>query len=76
MRHVNNDAPFKGLDQMVNELGDLLAGITDCLARGLQAFLSSSNVGANLSKPIRFEAPLLEPPALHFFFADELLKEN
>jgi hypothetical protein len=76
MRHVNNDEPFIGLDQMVNELGSLLLGITDCLARGIQAFLKNSRVGSNLSEPIRFDAPLLEPPALHFFFGDERLEEN
>ena len=76
MKHVNNEAPFKGLDQMVTELGELLAGITDCLARGMQSFLKISNVGADLSDPIRFEAPLLEPPALHFFFADERLEKS
>ena len=71
MKHVNPDDPFKGLDQMVNELGELLSALTDCLARGLQAFLSKSNIGAKLSEPIRFDAPLLNPLALHYFFADE-----
>lgn len=76
MKHVNNEDPFKGLDQMVTELGELLAGITDCLARGMQSFLKRSNVGAGLSEPIRFDAPILEPPALHFFFADERLEKS
>ena len=73
MKYVNSDDPFKGLDQMVSELGQLLSGVTDCLARGLQAFLKKSNVGAELSEPIRFDAPPLNPLALHFFFADERL---
>lgn len=70
MKHVNADAPFKGLEQMLDELGKLLADVTDCLARGLQAFMHTSNVGATLSEPVRFDAPALEPPALHYFFAD------
>lgn len=73
MKHVNSDDPFKGLDQMVSELGELLMGITACLARGLQAFLQKSGVGGKLSEPTRFEAPPFEPLALHFFFADERL---
>jgi hypothetical protein len=76
MMHVNSHDPFKGLDQMVDELGQLLSGITDCLARGLQAFLKKSNVGAKLSEPIRFEAPLLDPLALHFFFADSRVDQG
>ncbi len=56
---------------MVSELVQLLHGITECLARGLKAFLKKSNVGGKLSEPIRFDAPPLEPLALHFFFADE-----
>lgn len=75
MKHVNSADPFQGLEQMVSELGHLLEGITDCLARGLQAFLKKSGVGDKLSKPIRFEAPPFEPLALHFFFADERLGE-
>jgi hypothetical protein len=73
MSHVNADDPFKGLEQMVCELGQLLEGVTECLARGLQAFLHASGVGSTLSEPIRFDAPLLVPPALHYFFADERL---
>ena len=71
MKHVNHEDPIKGLDQMVSELGQLLEGITDCLARGLQAFLKKGDIGAKLSEPIRFEAPPFEPVALHFFFADK-----
>lgn len=73
MKHVNSEDPFKGLDQMITDLGQLLHGITDCLALGLQAFLKKSGVGGKLSEPIRFDAPPLEPLALHFFFADERL---
>jgi hypothetical protein len=76
MKHVNSDDPFKGLEQMVNELGKLLSDITDCLAQGLQAFLKKSGVGAKLSEPIRFDAPPLKPLALHFFFADERLERG
>lgn len=74
MVHVNKKEPFKGLEQMLHELGQLLEGVTGCLARGLQAFLRSSGVGASLGAPVRFEAPALEPLALHYFFADERLK--
>ena len=73
MKHVKTDDPFKGLEQMVDELDQLLGAVTDCLARGLQAFLNGSGVGALLSEPLRFDAPLLDLPALHFFFADERL---
>lgn len=73
MSHVNADEPFKGLEQMLNELGQLLGDVTECLARGLQAFIHGSGVGGTLSDPVRFDAPLLEPPALHYFFADERL---
>lgn len=73
MKHVNSVDPFKGLEQMVGELGELLSALTDCLARGLQAFLNSSDAVAGMSEPIKFDAPLLLPPALHFFFADERL---
>jgi hypothetical protein len=73
MKHVDPDDPFNGLQQMVDELGQLLSAVTDCLARGLQAFLNASGVGTSLSEPLRFDAPLLDPPALHYFFADERL---
>jgi hypothetical protein len=70
MKHVNANDPFAGLDQMVNELGELLSGLTDCLALGIQEFLKSSGVGSTLSDPQQFEAPPLEPLALHYFFGD------
>lgn len=73
MQHINADEPFNGLEQMVDELGQLLSGMTDCLARGVQAFLHSSGVGGALSEPVRFDAPPLDPPALHYFFADPRL---
>ncbi|CAE6858747.1 hypothetical protein R75471_00052 [Paraburkholderia domus] len=76
MSHVNADDPFKGLEQMLQELGQLVGDITDCLALGLQAFLSESGIGNSLSDPIRFDAPSLEPPALHYFFADERFGGN
>jgi len=71
MSHVNADDPFKGLEQMLQELGQLLDDINDCLARGLQAFLRESGIGGALSDPIRFDAPSYGLPALHYFFADE-----
>jgi hypothetical protein len=58
---------------MVSELGQLLAGITDCLARGLRALLKNGDICVKLSEPIRFEAPPFESCALHYFFADERL---
>jgi len=73
MCHVNANEPFEGLRQMIDELGELLRAVTGCLARGLEAFIHTSGVLANVSDPIRFEAPILEPPALHYFFADERL---
>jgi hypothetical protein len=71
MKHVNTDEPFKGLEQMLDELSHLLSGIVECLERGLQDFLNTSGVGDTLSEPIRFDTPPLNPPALHYFFADE-----
>jgi hypothetical protein len=76
MRHVNGDDPFKGLEQMLDELGQLLSGVTDCLARGLQAFLHCSGVGGTLADAVRFDAPPLEPPGLHYFFADARISMN
>lgn len=73
MKHVNPDDPFAGLSRMVDELGALLTDVVDCLARGMQAFLTTSGVGGELSQPIRIAAPPLEPPALHFFFAERRL---
>lgn len=73
MCHVNAEEPFKGLEQMVEELSRLLRDATDCLARGLQAFMTTSGVGDKLMDATRFEAPMLEPPALHYFFADARL---
>jgi hypothetical protein len=76
MSHVNPDDPMKGLEQMLCELGQLLGDVTECLARGLQAFMSESGIGGSLSDPIRFDAPSLAPPALHYFFADERTGRN
>ena len=73
MCHVNADEPFKGLEQMLDELGELLALITECLARGLTAFIDKNGVGGALADSIRFDAPAFEPPALDYFFADERL---
>jgi hypothetical protein len=75
-RELNSDDPFAGLSQMIEELGSVLVDLTDCLARGLQAFMKTSDVGGKLSDPIRFNAPAFEPPALHYFFADERLHAN
>jgi hypothetical protein len=74
MSHLNAGEPFKGLEQMLDELGGLLGNVTDCLAKGLQAFMNASGVGGTLSDPVRFDAPPMEPPALHYFFADERLQ--
>lgn len=76
MKHVNSDEPFKGLDQMISELSQLLSSITDCLALGLRAFVENRDVGEKRSEPIRFDAPPLEPLALHYFFADERLGQD
>lgn len=60
MKHVNSDDPFAGPEQMVRELGDLLGGLTQCLAHGLQAFLKASGVGGTRSGAIRFQCATLE----------------
>lgn len=74
MLEVNASQPFEGLDQMLSELGELLGQITDCLARGVQAFIASADLVASLGDAVRFDAPAFEPTALHYFFADERLK--
>ncbi len=75
MRHVDAADPFRGLEQMVEDLGQLLGDLTDCLALGLQAFMRTSGIGSELAEATRFEAPMLEPHALHYFFADPRLNE-
>ena len=74
MQHVNANDPFQGLEQMLNDLGGLLGKVTECLARGLRAFLGDSGVGGTMSEPIRFDAPEFKAPKLDYFFADERLK--
>jgi hypothetical protein len=74
MIEVNADEPFEGLKQMLNDLGALLGDITDCLSRGLQAYIHGAGLFARLSEPIRFDAPVCEPTALHYFFADERIE--
>jgi len=74
MLEINADAPFEGLEQMINDLGGLLSDLTDCLARGLQAFIHGAGLIGVVSEPIRFDAPVFEPSALHYFFADERMK--
>ncbi|KVE91461.1 hypothetical protein WJ01_27115 [Burkholderia vietnamiensis] len=71
MSHVNPEVPMKGLEQMLGDLGQLLGDVTECLARGLQAFLNESGIGDSLSDPIRFDAPPIDASSLHYFFADE-----
>lgn len=73
LREMNADDPFAGLGQMIDDLGALLGDLTDCLARGLQAFIGNAQLIGATSEPIRFDAPIFEPPALHYFFADERL---
>jgi hypothetical protein len=77
MAELNAKAPFEGLKQMIDELGALLGDITDCLARGLQAYMHGAGLSAGpLSERIRFDAPAFEPTALHYFFADERLQQS
>jgi hypothetical protein len=76
MCHVNANEPFKGLEQMVVDLGRLLSDLTECLALGLRAFMHTSGVRDKLTDEARFEAPMLEPPALHYFFADPRLRHG
>ena len=71
MLEVNASQPFEGLDQMLRELGELLGQITDCLARGIQAFIISADLIDSLSTEVTFDAPAFEPTALHYFYADE-----
>lgn len=71
MRYVNQADPFKGLEQMLLDLGEILGMVTDCLARGIQAFISAKGLCENLSDPITFDAPLMEDRAgIHYFFSD------
>jgi len=70
-RAMNKDDPLAGFAQMLDDLGAILGDLVDCLAQGLQAFLKTSNVGGNISEPIRFDAPVFEPPQMYYFFADE-----
>ncbi len=74
MLEVNADQPFEGLDQMLQDLGELLGQITDCLARGIQSFIDSAELVDSLGDAVRFDAPAFEPTALHYFFADERIK--
>lgn len=76
MKHVNPNDPFDGLRYMVKELGELSGALTDCLARGLKAFMDSSGIVSSLSEPQRFDAPQFAPPSLHYFFADERLTKS
>ena len=59
---------------MLEDLGALLGLVTECLARGLQAFINNFNLIASASGPQRIDAPAFMSPALHYFFADERLK--
>lgn len=70
LRHINCEEPFAALERMLSDLGKLLEDLTDCLARGIQAFLKSSGIGGAPSDPIPFDAPPLKPVALHYFFGD------
>jgi hypothetical protein len=71
MLEVNANQPFEGLNQMLRDLGDLLGQITDCLARGIQSFIDSADLTESVGEAVRFDAPVFEPTALHYFFADE-----
>lgn len=75
MLEVNANQPFEGLDQMLHDLGDLLGQVTDCLALGTQSFIASEHLVESLGEAVRFNAPVFEPTALHYFFADERIKE-
>ena len=70
MLHVNPADPFEGLGKMLQDLGEILGVVTDCLARGIQAFLYAKNLCENLSDPIIFDAPLMERPGIHYFLSD------
>jgi hypothetical protein len=74
--HVNKNDPIKALDQMVTELGQLLTDVTDCLARGIQAFMAGNGLAGKLCDVVQFDAPVLEPPALHYFFGDQRLERE
>jgi hypothetical protein len=68
MREVNADEPFKGLGQMLDELGGLLKLLTNCLAKGLQTFMIERLMDEPLSDPIQFDAPDLDAFHLTYFF--------
>lgn len=76
MLEVNSQDCFKGLEQMLKELGEILDFVTDCLARGLQNFISSQNLASALSAPIGFDAPPMQTPGIHYFFSDERLGQG
>jgi hypothetical protein len=69
MTAVNPDEPFKGLDQILEELGGLLGQLTDCLALGVQAFIRTKLIEEPLSDPIEFEAPDFNNFRLPYFYA-------
>jgi len=75
MRHMNEQEPFVGLATMLDELGVLLGALTDCLARGLQAFTIRNllDEGAQTDEPVEFDSPDFETPQVHYFYADPRL---
>jgi hypothetical protein len=71
MTSVNPEHPFEGLDKILEEMGALLGKLTDCLARGVQAFITSRLMEGPLSDPIEFEAPDFDKFRLPYFYAQE-----
>lgn len=70
MKKVNEAEPLDGLETMIAKLGELLGGLNDCLALGLQAFMKKRLIDDNaLEPPVSFEAPHFENFHLPYFFA-------
>lgn len=70
LKLVNEDAPFDGLGQMLDEAGELLGDITSCLAEGLQTFMMDvlTNDDAH-GEPEALPAELLENVCYGYFHA-------
>jgi hypothetical protein len=78
LKEVNAGDPMAGLGQMLDQLGELLGRVIDCLALGLQAFMGEHLMPEDrgLDDPVRFEAPDFDGFHLPYFFADPRLDDG
>ncbi|MET3493030.1 hypothetical protein [Variovorax boronicumulans] len=69
---VNPTDPMAGLARMIDDIGELLGRLTDCLALGLTAYIGQylANDHEGLVNPVQVEAPDFETFHLPYFFAD------